>query len=168
TPEDLADLKIRIPGIGLFDDIYKQLGANPTTMSFSEVFTSLQQGTIDGQENPIDIIYTSGLAEVQEYLTIWNYVYDPLILGMNKEVYDSLSAEDQEIVNEAAKAAAELQIKNNRDKEAGELEELRSQMEVIELSQEESTAFRDAMNPVYEQYTDIWGEDLMTAVTPEG
>ncbi|WP_237565544.1 DctP family TRAP transporter solute-binding subunit [Ornithinimicrobium cavernae] len=168
TPEDLKALKIRIPGIGLFDDIYKQLGANPTTMTFSEVFTSLQQGTIDGQENPIDIIYTSGLNEVQDHLTVWNYVYDPLILGMNKDVYDSMSPEDQAIVEEAAKAAAELQITNNREKEDGELEELRSSMEVIELTEEEATAFREAMNPVYEQYQDIWGEDLATAVTPEG
>lgn len=168
TPEDLEALKIRIPGIGLFDDIYKALGANPTTMTFSEVFTSLQQGTIDGQENPIDIIYTSGLAEVQDHLTVWNYVYDPLILGMNKDMYDALSPEDQEIVNNAAQAAAELQIENNREKEAGELEELQSQMEVVELTEEESTAFRDAMNPVYEQYQDVWGEDLVTAVTPEG
>lgn len=168
TPEDLKALKIRIPGIGLFDDIYKQLGANPTTMTFSEVFTALQQGTIDGQENPIDIIYTSGLNEVQDHLTVWNYVYDPLILGMNKDVYDSMSPEDQAIVDEAAKAAAELQIKNNRDKEDGELEELRSTMEVIELTEDEAGAFREAMNPVYEQYQDIWGEDLATAVTPEG
>lgn len=168
TPEDLKALKIRIPGIGLFDDIYKQLGANPTTMTFSEVFTALQQGTIDGQENPIDIIYTSGLNEVQDHLTVWNYVYDPLILGMNKDVYDSMSSEDQAIVDEAAKAAAELQIKNNRDKEDGELEELRSTMEVIELTEDEAGAFREAMNPVYEQYQDIWGEDLATAVTPEG
>lgn len=168
TPEDMQGLKIRIPGIGLFDDIYSAMGANPTTMSFSEVFTSLQQGTIDGQENPIDIIYTSGLDEVQGYLTIWNYVYDPLILGMNKDVYDGLSDEDKKIVEDAAKAAAELQIKNNREKEDGELEELRDKMEVVELTEEESTTFREAMSPVYEQYQDIWGDDLVTAVTPEG
>lgn len=168
APEDLDALKVRIPGIGLFDDIYKAMGANPTTMSFSEVFTSLQQGTIDGQENPIDIIYTSGLDEVQDHLTVWNYVYDPLILGMNKDVYDGLSDEDQKIVDEAAQAAAELQIANNREKEDGELDELRGKMDVVELTEEESNAFRDAMTPVYDQYQDIWGEDLATAVNPEG
>jgi C4-dicarboxylate transporter DctM subunit len=168
TPEDLRGVKFRIPGIGLFDDIYQQLGANPTTMAFSEVFTALQQGTIEGQENPIDIIYTSGLEEVQDHLTVWNYVYDPLILGMNKDVYDALSPEDQAIVEEAAVAAAELQIQNNREREAGQLEELKGTMEVVELTTEESDAFRDAMNPVYDDYQDVWGEDLITALTPEG
>jgi C4-dicarboxylate transporter DctM subunit len=168
TPEDLKGVKFRIPGIGLFDDIYQQLGANPTTMAFSEVFTSLQQGTIEGQENPIDIIYTSGLEEVQDHLTVWNYVYDPLILGMNKDVYDELTPEDQAIVEEAAVAAAELQITNNREREAGQLEELKGTMEVVELTTEELDAFGEAMNPVYDQYQDVWGEDLITALTPEG
>lgn len=167
TPEDLNAVKIRIPGIGLFDDIYQSMGANPTTMSFSEVFTSLQQGTIDGQENPVDIIYTSGLSEVQDHLTMWNYVYDPLILGMNKEVFDSLSEEDQELVTTAAQEAAELQITNNRDREAEQLEELRGEMEVTELTEEEVSGFRDAMSPVYDDYQDVWGEDLTEAVTPQ-
>ncbi|MFK5584126.1 DctP family TRAP transporter solute-binding subunit [Serinicoccus sp. LYQ131] len=166
TPDDLNGLKVRIPGIGLFDDIYQEMGANPTTMSFSEVFTSLQQGTIDGQENPIDIIYTSGLEEVQDNLTMWNYVYDPLILGMNKEVFDSLSEEDQELVTAAAQEAAELQIANNRENEAGQLEELKGEMDVVELTEEESTAFRDQMTPVYDDYQDVWGADLVEAVTP--
>lgn len=166
TPDDLNGLKVRIPGIGLFDDIYQEMGANPTTMSFSEVFTSLQQGTIDGQENPIDIIYTSGLAEVQDNLTMWNYVYDPLILGMNKEVFDSLSEEDQELVTAAAQEAAELQIANNRENEAGQLEELKGEIDVVELTEEESAAFRDQMTPVYDDYQDVWGADLVEAVTP--
>ncbi|MBA2694687.1 MAG: DctP family TRAP transporter solute-binding subunit [Actinobacteria bacterium] len=168
TPADVEDIKFRIPGIGLFTDIYQELGANPTTMNFAEVFTSLQQGTIDGQENPIDIIYSAGLDEVQEHLTVWNYVYDPLILGINKDLYDSLSEEDQAIVDGAAEAAIELQIGNNRENEAGQLDELRETMEVIELTPEESEAFREAMNPVYEQYESVWGEDLIAAVTPEG
>lgn len=168
TPADIQDLKIRIPGIGLFTDIFQEVGANPTTMTFAEVFTALQQGTIDGQENPIDIIYTSGLAEVQEHLTMWNYVYDPLILGMNKEVFDAMSEEDQAIVTAAAEEAAQLQIDSNREREADQLEELKETMEVVELAPEQSGAFREAMQPVYEQYQSVWGEDLIAAVTPEG
>lgn len=167
TPEDLANIKMRIPGIGLFTDIYQELGANPTTMNFSEVFTALQQGTIEGQENPIDIIYSSGLEEVQDHLTMWNYVYDPLILGMNKDLYDSLSEEDRTIVDDAAAAANELQISSNREKEAGQLEELRSSMEVVELTPEETDAFREAMAPVYDDYQDVWGADLIEALAPE-
>lgn len=166
TPEDMAAIKIRIPGIGLFTDIYQTLGANPTTMNFAEVFTSLQQGTIEGQENPIDIIYSSGLDEVQDHLSIWNYSYDPLILGINKELYDSLSDEDKQIVDDAATAAVDLQISNNREKEAEQLEELKETMEVIELSPEDTQAFRDAVTPLYDEYTDVWGEDMVNALQP--
>lgn len=168
APEDLQGIKMRIPGIGLFTDVYRELGANPTTMNWSEVFTALQQGTIEGQENPVDIIYSSGLEEVQDHLTMWNYVYDPLILGMNKDLYDSLSEEDRAIVDEAAAAANELQITNNREKEEGELEELKGKMEVIELTPEQQQAFKAAADPVLEQYREKWGEELVTAVTPEG
>lgn len=166
TPEDMSAVKMRIPGIGLFNDIYQGLGANPTTMNFAEVFTALQQGTIDGQENPIDIIHSSGLDEVQEHLTVWNYSYDPLILGMNKELYDSLSDEDKQIVDDAAQAAVELQISNNREKEEGQLEELRDTMSVVELTPEEIQAFRDEMAPLYEEYQDVWGEDMVDALSP--
>lgn len=165
-PSDLEGVKMRIPGIGLFTDAFKLMGANPTTMNFSEVFTSLQQGTIDGQENPIDVIYSAGLEEVQDYLTIWNYVYDPLILGMNQELFDSLSESDQQIVLDAAEEANELQIEQNRAKEADQLEELEGSMEVTELSPDQVAEFQDAMAPLFDDYESIWGADLAAAVQP--
>lgn len=167
TPEDLEGIKMRIPGIGLFTDAYRDMGANPTTMNWSEVFTALQQGTIEGQENPLDIISTSALEEVQDHLTIWNYVYDPLIFGMSQDMWEELSAEDQAIVEDAAAQAIELQISNNREKEAGQLEDLKGKMEVIELSPEEMVVFQEALQPLYDKYTDIWGQDLLDAVRPE-
>lgn len=97
SPEDLKGLKIRIPGITMYTDLFRELGTDPQTMTFSEVFTALQQGTIDGQENPIDVISSSKLVEVQDYLTMWNYSYDPLVLGMNKELYESMSDADKEL-----------------------------------------------------------------------
>lgn len=101
TPEDLASMKLRVPGSSLFLDIFSELRADPITMNFSEVFTSLQNGTIDGQENPYDVIHSNGLAEVQDYMTVWNYIYDPLMLGMNKDTYDGLSEEDKALVQKA-------------------------------------------------------------------
>lgn len=168
APEDLDAIKMRIPGIGLFTDVYRELGANPTTMNWSEVFTALQQGTIEGQENPIDIIYSSGLEEVQDHLSIWNYVYDPLVFGMNKDMYEGLSDEDRAIVDDAAAQAVELQITNNREKEAGQLEELRGTMEVVDLTPEQVAAFEEAVQPLRDTYRDRWGADLVDAVTPQG
>lgn len=166
TPEDLEGVKLRIPGISLFTDMYQELGANPATMNFAEVFTSLQQGTIDGQENPMDVISSSGLEEVQEHLTVWNYVYDPLVLGMNQELFESLSPEDQEIITESAAEANEFQISSNRELEASQLAEQAELMEAVTLDDEEIAAFQDRLAPLNDEYESVWGEEIADAVQP--
>ncbi|MFD1204827.1 MULTISPECIES: DctP family TRAP transporter solute-binding subunit [Sporosarcina] len=164
TPTDMAGMKVRIPGITMYTDLYRALGADPTTMAFSEVFTSLQQGTIHGQENPIDVIHSSKLNEVQDYLTSWNYSYDPLVLGINKKLFDSMSAEDQELIKKLGKEAADYQVELAREKEAQQIEELKAAgMEFYEPTEDEMEQFREAVQPVYDKYTDIWGEDLLKA-----
>ncbi|WP_077213426.1 DctP family TRAP transporter solute-binding subunit [Bacillus dakarensis] len=164
SPEDLSGLKVRIPGIKMYTDLYKELGADPTTMAFSEVFTALQQGTIDGQENPIDVIYSSKLNEVQDYITMWNYSYDPLVFGVNKKTFDSLSAEDQEIIKTAAANARKYQIETTRQKEKEQIEELKAAgMQFYYPTEEEIETFKAASQPVYDTYKDIWGEDLLNA-----
>jgi len=168
TVGDLKGIKLRIPGIGLFTDIYRSLGANPTTMNFSEVFTALQQKTIDGQENPLDVIDSSGITEVQKYMTIWNYVYDPLIFGMNKKTFDSLDPADQKMVQETAAEANALQIKTNRDKESKQLESMSKKMKVTVLDDAQRAVFQKQMSPIYEKYQSIWGADMAKAVQPQG
>ena len=127
TPDDMKGQKIRIPSMKMYIDLYKALGADPTVMNFAEVFTSLQQGTIDGQENPVPVIYTSKLAEVQKYMTIWNYSYDPIVLGVNKKMFDALDKETQNILRQTAKEACEYQVKLNREEEAKQLAEMKSE-----------------------------------------
>ncbi|MGO2941980.1 MAG: DctP family TRAP transporter solute-binding subunit [Brevibacterium aurantiacum] len=169
TPEDLHGLKFRIPGFGLYTDLYRSLGSNPTTMPFGEVFTALQQGAIDGQENPIDVIHSSNLQEVQPYLTLWNYSYDPLVLGVNEDLFDSLDAEDQELVSRLADDANEFQIKKNRDGEEKLIKELKDGgMEVNELTEAEKDEFRTTLEPLYAEYRKIWGQDMSEAFIPEG
>ncbi|MTD31384.1 DctP family TRAP transporter solute-binding subunit [Planomicrobium sp. YIM 101495] len=168
SPEDLKGLKIRIPGITMYTDLYRELGTDPQTMTFSEVFTSLQQGTIDGQENPIDVIHSSKLNEVQEYMTMWNYSYDPLVLGMNKKLYDSLSEEDRELFDRLGKEAAEFQVERAREKEAEQIAALEEAgMKLYYPSDEELAQFKEAVQPVYDKYTDIWGADLLSAFRGE-
>lgn len=164
TPDDLKGQKIRIPSMKMYIDLFKALGADPTVMNFAEVFTSLQQGTIDGQENPIPVIYTSKLAEVQKYMTIWNYSYDPLVLGVNKKLFDSMDKETQTILKQAAKEACEYQIKLSREEEAKQLEEMKKKgMKVTVLTAAQMKAFQDKMGPVYATYEPIIGKDLMDA-----
>ena len=168
TPEDLRGIKLRVPGITMFQDIFAELGANPTTMNFSEVFTALQQGTIDGQENPVEVTASSGLQEVQKYQTNWNYVYDPLILGMAGDLWASLSEEDQAIVQEAADEANDFQRNHTREVAAEREAEMAEVMEIIDLTADELQAFRDAMVPIYDKYIPIWGEDTLAAVGYQG
>ncbi|VXC33280.1 DctP family TRAP transporter solute-binding subunit [Pseudoclavibacter sp. 8L] len=167
SPADVRGLKLRVPGSSLFLSIFEKLGADPVTMNFSEVFTSLQTGTIDGQENPYDVIYSNGLSEVQDYLTVWNYVYDPLMLGMNKALFDSLSAEDQAIVQEAAQEANQYQRDLNRERGEEQLTEMGETMTVTELTSDQVAEFRSALQPLYEEYASVWTEDLVDAVAPQ-
>lgn len=162
SPKDIENLKIRIPGIKMYTDLWTMYGANPTTMTMSEVFTALQQGTVDGQENPIDVIYSSKLQEVQEHITMWNYSYDPLILGMNKKLFDSLSDEDKKVIQTAADNANQYQIKLAREKEAEQIKELEAAgMKFYTPTEEEIASFKEVVQPVYDSYKDVWGEDLL-------
>lgn len=164
TPEDLKGLKMRIPGIAMYTDLWRMFGTDPTSMTFSEVFTALQQGTIDGQENPVDVIHSSQLQEVQEYMTVWDYSFDPLILGINKELFDSMSKEDQKILQDAADEANAYQIKLARELETQQLEDLKEAgMEIYTLTAEEKQAFQEVVAPIYEQYKSVWGEELLNA-----
>lgn len=166
-PEDLNNLKLRVAGSELFLDMYKALGADPVGMNFAEVFTSLQNGTIDGQENPFDVIYSNGLMEVQKYLSVVNYVYDPLLLGMSLQMWNELSDEDKAIVQEAADEANAFQIKLSRDNEDKQLKEMQDQMTVDILTPEQLTAFRETLQPLYDEWTPKWGAELLDVLTPK-
>ncbi|CAG9622732.1 DctP family TRAP transporter solute-binding subunit [Sutcliffiella rhizosphaerae] len=162
SPEDLKGLKIRTPSMEMMVDTYREFGGDPTVMNFAEVFTSLQQGVIDGQENPLPIILNSKLAEVQDYLTVWNYMYDPLVFGMNKKLFDGLDEETQNILRETAQEAAKYQIEINRQQNEEILKELEAAgMEIVELTPEQIAAFQKAVQPVISKYEDLVGKDLL-------
>lgn len=162
SPADMAGLKIRIPAMQMYTDLYRALGGDPTVMNFAEVFTALQQGAIDGQENPLAIIVSSKLYEVQDHISLWNYSYDALILGMNKAKFDSLSPELQKVISDAAIEASAFQVQLNREEEAKNLQLLKDNgMTVTEVSEADIAAFREKVAPVYDKYEEIIGKDLM-------
>lgn len=163
-PADMKGLKIRIPGIKMYTDLYQALGADPTVMNFAEVFTSLQQGAIDGQENPIPVIVSARLAEVQKYLTIWNYSYDALIFGINKDLFDGFDKETQQIIRDAAKEAMAFQIKINREDAVSKIDDLKKAgMEVNILDDAAVKEFQEVVKPVYTMYEPIVGKALLDA-----
>ncbi|WP_052341685.1 TRAP transporter substrate-binding protein [Salinarimonas rosea] len=106
TPEDLAGLKIRVPDSPVFVKSWERLGAAPTPMAFGEVFTALQQGVIDGQENPLSLIYTAKFPEVVEYLVRTEHVMEPIAMVMSSNRFESLPEEHQTAVREAAQGRA--------------------------------------------------------------
>lgn len=168
APEDMVGLKIRVPGIAMYIDLYKELGADPTAMNWGETFTALQQGAVDGQENPLDIIYTNKIHEVQDYLTMWNYSYDVLVFSVSQKTWDRLNDDERVIFQEAAAEAMDLQKAEARKVNDGYLDELKKTMSVTELSADQMQIFKTAAAPIYEQYKETIGEDLYKAFGYEG
>lgn len=162
TPDDLVGLKLRVPSIKMFVSLYKLLGADPTAMNFGEVFTSLQQKTIDGQENPIDTIYSAKFQEVQKYISLWNYAYDCVILGMNKAKFEKMDKATQDMLRKAAEEAMAYQRKLNREKSAEQLKAFADKgMVITKFTPEQMKPFQDKVKPIYAEYEPIIGKDLI-------
>jgi tripartite ATP-independent transporter DctP family solute receptor len=109
SPEDLDGLKMRVPNVPLFVAVWQALGAQPTPMAFSEVFTSLQNGTIDAQENPLALIKSASFSEVQEYVNKTEHVRSWIYLVISELTWANLSPEDQEAVLEAGRRTQEYE-----------------------------------------------------------
>lgn len=169
TPDDMKGLKMRVPGMKMYISLFKAMGADATQMSFSEVFTALQQGTVDGQENPVSVIYTTKLNEVQKFMTICNYSYDPIVLGVNKKLWDSLDKETQDIMKKAADEAMALNIKLTREDEAKQLEEMKKKgLQVNVLTPEQIKAFQGKVTSVYAEQEPIIGKALLDTFIAAG
>lgn len=160
-PDDLDGLKIRTMQSPAHMESMEALGASPTPMSFGELYSSLETGVVDGQENPLAIIHSSKFFEVQDYLTISRHFYDPSPLFISEHTWQKLNDEQKEIVQEAAVIARNhmRSVANKREKEL--LVELREEMEVDELSSEQINSFREATSEVPEEFVDEIGEDFL-------
>ncbi len=168
TPDDMKGIKFRVAGSKLYLETFKLLGANAVTMSFGEVFTALQQGVIDGQENPTAIIDSSKLYEVQKYLTLWNYSFDPLVLCINKRLFDGLSPADQKAIREAATEAVAYERQLSAEEEKRLPEELRKKgMQVNALTPAQIAVFRERVKPVYAMVGEYVGADNMKLMQAE-
>lgn len=164
TPEDMRGLKFRILATcPMFFDLYNALGANPTAMNMSEVFSALQQGVVDGQENAVDTAKSWKINEVQDYITLWNGVYDAIPLVASPKLMDNLSEEDKALFYDCARQAMEFQRKINRENEATILEEFSKSITVTTLTEEETEAFKKAVKPVYDSWYNKIGADIMKA-----
>lgn len=161
-PEDLKGLKIRIPETNLFISTFKTLGADPTIISMGEVYTSLQQGTVDGQENPLSVIHSNKFYEVCDYLTVWGYCWDPAFVAINKPFFDSLPSDLQQAVIDCVKEAGNYEKKLIADNDARLIQELEDKgMKVSILTPEQQDVFITATKPVYDEFESVIGKELI-------
>jgi len=164
TVADLKNLKIRVPGIKMYSQVFTELGAMPLTMNFAELFTSLQQGTVDGQENPIDSIAAGKIEEVQKYICMWNYSYEVLLVNVNAKKFNSFPPELQQIIREAAKEGFEYQRQLTVERNETLLKEFQQKgMTVVYPTDEALAEFKERVQPVYQTYEPIIGKDLIDA-----
>lgn len=159
--EDVKGLKVRTMENEIHLDAWKALGANPTPMAFTELFTAMQQGTIDGQENPYPTILLSKYPEVQEHISNTNHVYTPFIFLFSKGIWEELSAEQQEIISKAAVEAGEFNRQRNREVANESLETLKKEMTYTEIADGEFEKFQEAVKPVIEQYKGKIGAEIV-------
>lgn len=164
TPEDVKGLKIRVPGSKVYMNFFKTLGADPVAMSWSEVFTAIQQGTIDGQENGVSITDSSKMDEIQKYMTLWNYTYENNLFVANTEIWNSLDDNTRELLLDKAKEACNWGRDIVEEEEADVVENFRANgMEVTELTEEELDVFKDKVKPVRDKFIDEYGEKACEA-----
>jgi TRAP-type transport system periplasmic protein len=164
SPADVQGLKVRTMENPIHLAAWQTMGANPTPMAFGELFSALQQGVVDGQENPWGTIYLQNYPEVQQYTTDTGHVYSPFVLMIAQEFWDGLPADLQDVVMDAAEKSRDHNRDLNRKLNAEYLEELKEVMEVTLLTNEQKMAFQEATAPVYEQYADEIGRDLVNDV----
>ena len=112
--DDMKNLKIRVAGSNLLMECYKRWGADATNMNWSETYTALQQNTVEGEENPLPAIDAASVQEVQPYCSMWDAIYDCLFFCINQDIYDSLTPEQQQVVDEAGQKAVEYERYINR------------------------------------------------------
>jgi len=158
---DIAGMKIRVMEAPLYINVLKAWGANPTPMAFSEVYTALQQGTVDGQDNGPVLTYTNKFYEVQKYYTYLQYAYCISPLFVDQDWFNNLSAEYQEILEQAADECCEFE----REKEEALCDEYMQLMVdeglvVNELSDEAKKEFQEVSVPVWDVAKDSIDDEL--------
>jgi len=158
VPEDMKGLKIRVMENPVYIDTFKALGANTLPMAWTECLTALQQKTIDGQENPVNVIHSFKLNDTQKYLSLTRHTYSPAIFVMSKRAYDKLSGDLKKVFKESAQAAAVHERKANEDNESSQLADLKAKGMII--TEPNSNAFKQAVAPVYAKYESKYGDYL--------
>jgi tripartite ATP-independent transporter DctP family solute receptor len=167
-PADIAGLKLRVIQNPLLIDTFSALGAIALPLPFPEVYTALEQKTVDGQENPTATILLGKFYEVQKHLALTRHIYSVWVLLLSKKTWDSMSAEERRIVQEAAKEATAFERTTIREYGAKALDELKAKgMQVTELSPVQQAAMRAKLEPVVDKFSFVFGKETSKEMLDE-
>ena len=144
------------------------MGANPVLMNWGDALSALQQGTIDAQENPVNVIIIPyKIAQLHKYITVWHYAIDPLILGASKTTWDTFTAADKRMMQQAAEEAMKWELREAREgltTNGASYKKLEADgMTVTYLTPAQIKVFQDRSKSVYDKWTKEIGEDLVKA-----
>lgn len=156
-PDDMAGLKIRVPESPVWVEMIKAVGAAPTPIPFGEVYTALQQKTVDGQENPIPTIYSRKFYEVQGHLAMTRHMLQNNTIVINRRSLEKLSPEMQKLVVDEAVAASEKNSKLQQEREKSQLEDIRKTGKTAIVDSPDRAAFAAKMGPAYQKLEARWG-----------
>lgn len=160
--EDIQGLKIRTIQNPLYIDMLNALGANAVPMPFPELYTALETKTVDGQENPFSTLEASKFYEVQKYMSTTRHIYNPQLLMVSKKFWDSLSAGEKKIIQDAAYEARDYQRKIAREMSQKSREFLtKNGMQINDVAPQEIARMREKVKPVTEKYAGQVGEPLV-------
>ena len=166
--DDMNGLKLRVIQSPLFVDTFNALGANATPMPFTELYTAMEQRAVDGQENPAATILASKFYEVQKHMVMSRHMYSAWVLLMSKKTWDGLSAQEQKIVQDAAREATLFERKTIRAFSQNALAELKKAgMQITELPAAEQAKMRSKLQPVLAKFSKEYGEDATAELNRE-
>ena len=168
TPDDMKGLKVRAASSPIFIDTFTAMGANPVLMNWGDALSALQQGTIDAQENPVNVIIIPyKIAQLHKYITVWHYAIDPLILGVSKMTWDTFTAADKKMMQQAAEEAMKWELREAREgltTNGASYKKLEADgMTVTYLTPAQIKVFQDRSKSVYDKWTKEIGEDVVKA-----
>lgn len=167
-PSDLAGLSFRVPGLPMYVELFEAWDAHPVAIPFPELYTALQQGTVDGQDNGIVLSYNSRFQEVQQHLTLTRHAYGMGTLACNTGVWESLSPEDQDAVRELALDVAADTTQEVRDSVAERVQELEAEgMQIVELDADQIAEFAAIADEIWESQESVFGAEVLDRLRSE-
>ncbi len=160
-PDDLKGIKMRTLQAPTILSTYRAYGANPTAMAYVEVYNGLQQGVVEGQENPLANISSMKFYEVQKYMTLTGHAYHTYAAVMNKNKWESLPEDLQTVVADAMIVGRDAARQYTDEDEAKILDAIKDQIEILPLTDEGRAAFIEASKPIYEEFAPKVTQELL-------